>query len=76
VKHHAPRVLPLLLLAACTRDPGEPRNHLAEMNIVCTAYEHAVRVSGADTITGELQQWHRQAERVCENAENRSLQRP
>lgn len=74
--HHACRILALLLLAACTGQSREPRNHLAEMSIVCTAYEHAIDVSRADTLTGELREWHRQAGRVCADAEERSLQPP
>ena len=74
--HHACLLLALLLLAACTGQSREPRNHLAEMSIVCTAYQHAVRVSRADTLTGELREWHRQADRVCADAQKRSLQPP
>ncbi len=69
------RAFPLLLLVACTRQ-SDSQSTLAEMTIVCTAYEHAAHVAGSDTVTGELRQWHQQADRVCADAEKRSLQAP
>ncbi len=69
------RAFPLLLLVACTRQSDSPST-LAEMTIVCTAYKHAAHVSGSDTVTGELRQWHQQADRVCAEVQKRSLQAP
>ena len=69
------RAFPLLLLVACTRQ-SDSRSTLAEMTIVCTAYEHAAHVAGSDTVTGELRQWHQQADRVCAEVQKRSLQAP
>ncbi len=69
------RAFPLLLLVACTRQ-SDSQSTLAEMTIVCTAYKHAAHVAGSDTVTGELRQWHQQADRVCADAEKRTLQAP
>ena len=70
------RVLPVLLLVACTRQSAGAGDQLAEMTIVCTAYDHAAHIARADTVRGELRQWHQQAERVCTDVEKRGLEVP
>lgn len=63
------RLLPLLLLAACSR-PAKPdptvRDLLHQLANVCAAYDNAVAIAQMDTVTVEpLREWHSQADALC-----------
>ncbi len=66
------RLLPLLLLAACSR-PAKPdpdvRELLSQMASLCAAYDNAATIARMDTATGVQGEWHQQADALCEQME-------
>jgi hypothetical protein len=63
------RLLPLLLLAACSR-PAKPdpdvRELLSQMASLCAAYDNAATIARMDTTAGVQGEWHQQADAMCD----------
>jgi hypothetical protein len=72
-----PRLLPLLLLAACSgpsKSDRDERELFNRLSAVCGAYAHSGAIAQVDTMTPEpVRAWHMRAQAVCDSMVQRTL---